>query len=249
MKRTCIVNNTLLTAEPIDPVHACRMGRAFVYETWLQWQGPVSMHKASLRAERCQCHAPALMSRTALEGVGRIRQAMTTSCQEESRLLVALFIRICVLPRMAMRKMAQFIASRASALSAAVRPAAVGRPAAAAPFVTQRASLRTLAPFMGAPARPILPVFSQIRAMTEEASPVLVDVLREEVKYEKENYTQPQVRSLACSRAVCNFVVAFGISNRTFICNCTCATKQIEVSWAILSRCLEAMLFTTVPLC
>lgn len=131
-----------------------------------------------------------------------------------------------------MRKMAQFIASRASALSAAVRPAAVGRPAAAAPFVTQRASLRTLAPFMGAPARPIMPVFSQIRAMTEEASPVLVDVLREEVKYEKENYTQPQVRkwpALVLCATLSLLLRSFGISIRTFICECTCAVKQLGV--------------------
>ena len=99
-----------------------------------------------------------------------------------------------------MRRMAQLLASRVSALSAAaMRPSAMvlGRPAAPAPVLAQRASLRTLAPFLGAPVRPHAPGLSQIRTMTEEASPVLADVLREEVKYEQENYKQPEVRSSA----------------------------------------------------
>lgn len=100
----------------------------------------------------------------------------------------------------AMRRMAQLLASRVSALSAAAtRPSAMvlGRPAAPAPVLAQRASLRTLAPFLGAPVRPQAPGLLQIRAITEEASPVLADVLREEVKYEQENYKQPEARSAA----------------------------------------------------
>ena len=98
-----------------------------------------------------------------------------------------------------MRRMAQLLASRVSALSAAaVRPSvtALGHSLAPAPVLAQRASLRTLAPFLNGPARPHAPGLSQIRAMTEEASPVLADVLREEVKYEQENYKQPEARSL-----------------------------------------------------
>lgn len=106
----------------------------------------------------------------------------------------------CISRYTAMRRMAQLIASRVSALSAAaMRPSAValGCSAAPAPVLAQRASLRTLAPFLGAPVRPHAPGLSQIRAMTEEASPVLADVLREEVKYEQDNYKQPEARSLA----------------------------------------------------
>ncbi len=94
-----------------------------------------------------------------------------------------------------MRRMAQLLVSRASAVSAAVRPAAAaGRPAAAAQLAAQRMSVRTLAPFPAQPAGPQVSGMFQLRAVASDASPAIADVLREEVTYEKENYQQPEAR-------------------------------------------------------
>ena len=89
----------------------------------------------------------------------------------------------------------------------------LGRPAAPAPVLAQRASLWTLAPFLGAPVRPHAPGLSQIRTMTEEASPVLADVLREEVKYEQESYKQPEARCLALTQ--------YKYTSPTTLCACS----------------------------